>query len=136
MASPSHELLLVTLAFLSLLVIRTFFRRQYNSSGLPYPPGPPPTFIFGNLFDVPKKRAPFAFAEWSKRYNSKPYFLSLINLGLADDLGPRLGPGEIVSFHIPGSHTIIINSAKVAKVIFEQRSSIYSDRQHHEMLYL
>ncbi|EIM86329.1 cytochrome P450 [Stereum hirsutum FP-91666 SS1] len=113
MASHSHELLLVTLAFLSLLVIRTFFRRQYNSSGLPYPPGPPPTFIFGNLFDVPKKRAPFAFAEWSKRYNS-----------------------EIVSFHIPGSHTIIINSAKVAKVIFEQRSSIYSDRQHHEMLYL
>lgn len=41
--------------------------------------------------------------------------------------------GDIVSFHVPGFHTVIINSAKVAKDLFEKRSAIYSDRPSMEM---
>lgn len=71
MIELSSALVLLFLTFAPLAALRTFRRLQHNSSRLPYPPGPPPRFILGNLFDLPKARTHLILAEWSKRYNSK-----------------------------------------------------------------
>ena len=36
----------------------------------PYPPGPKPRWLVGNLFDIPTKNIPQVFASWAKKYNS------------------------------------------------------------------
>lgn len=70
MIELSNNLILLVLALAPLAALSTFRRIRRNSSGLPYPPGPPPRLIVGNLFDLPKARTHLVLAEWSKRYNS------------------------------------------------------------------
>jgi hypothetical protein len=51
--------------FVYLLVVFNDNRRR---GGLPYPPGPPPWPIIGNLLDVPKKAPWIAYSDMSKKY--------------------------------------------------------------------
>ncbi|EIM86325.1 cytochrome P450 [Stereum hirsutum FP-91666 SS1] len=96
-----------------LLYVRALLRRRQNFSGLPYHPGPKPRLIIGNLLDLPTKEPYKEYSKWSTLYGS-----------------------DVVSFHVPGSHTVIVNSAKAAKALFEKRSAIYSDRSYFKMVYL
>ncbi|KDR69688.1 hypothetical protein GALMADRAFT_215050 [Galerina marginata CBS 339.88] len=75
------------------------------------PPGPKPTFLLGNLFDVPgDKSAPWkVYAEWRKLY------------------------GNIIYFRVLQKSVIIINSAEIAHDLLEKRGSIYSCRPHVPM---
>jgi len=40
-------------------------------SKYPYPPGPKPKFLLGNLLDIPAKNLSKVYVEWGKRYQSK-----------------------------------------------------------------
>ncbi|KAI6042947.1 cytochrome P450 [Pisolithus marmoratus] len=75
-------------------------------SGLPYPPGPKRLPIVGNAFDIDLKEPHVTYTEWAKIY------------------------GDIVYSRIFGQDIIIVNSEKMARLLAEQRSSIYSDRPH------
>ncbi|KIJ40667.1 hypothetical protein M422DRAFT_143442, partial [Sphaerobolus stellatus SS14] len=74
------------------------------------PPGPPPKFLVGNAFDMPKEREWETFAEWAREY------------------------GEIVYVRMFHVDVIIVNSRRMAYELFDKRSSIYSDRIHLPML--
>ncbi|KAJ7237821.1 cytochrome P450 [Mycena rebaudengoi] len=88
--------------------IRAFLVR--GRSHLPLPPGPPPRFFTGNLFDVPVKQPWLTYSEWGTRY------------------------GGLVHAHVLGKHIIILNSHKVASDLLEKRSHIYSDRPYFPMM--
>jgi len=60
------------LALLTILVTKLFHDRKRQSK-LPYPPGPKPTFLIGNLFDFPKTNSAKVFTEWGKIYDSESY---------------------------------------------------------------
>jgi len=60
------------LALLAILVTKLFHDRKRQSK-LPYPPGPKPTFLIGNLFDFPKTNSAKVFTEWGKTYDSVLY---------------------------------------------------------------
>ncbi|KAJ7675727.1 cytochrome P450 [Mycena polygramma] len=70
----------------------------------PFPPGPKPRFISGNLPDLPVEQPWITYTDWGNKY------------------------GDIVHASAFGNHVIIINSLKIAAELFERRARIYSDR--------
>ncbi|TFK53779.1 cytochrome P450 [Heliocybe sulcata] len=99
--------LVIDLAVLaaSVVLLQAYLgRRVANPSGLPYPPGPKPLPLVGNLFDAPKHDSSKIFSAWGKQY------------------------GELVHMSMFGEHFVIINSLRVAEDLLEKRSKKYSDK--------
>jgi len=94
------DLFAVLIFFTTIRAIRRYQRR----GGLPYPPGPRPLPIIGNLLDIPKEFSWLAYTRFSKAY------------------------GDILSFHIFGQVIVVLNTAKAAKDLLDKRGDVYSDR--------
>lgn len=56
--------------------IRDYRRR----GGLPYPPGPRPLPIIGNLLDIPRKFSWLAYTNFSKTHGSQQLFFATVLL--------------------------------------------------------
>jgi hypothetical protein len=109
--------LLVFLSFvLALATIRDHRRRR----ALPYPPGPRPLPVIGNLLDIPKESSWLAYTKLSKTYGK--------GLSLVFALVRMTFTGDVMSFHVLGQVIIVLNSVKTTKDLFEKRGEIYSDR--------
>ncbi|KAF8815593.1 cytochrome P450 [Phlegmacium glaucopus] len=93
-------LIAATVPFLTLLVRK----KPKSSNGSPYPPGPRPYPIIGNLCDMPTIQPWLTYTKWQKEY------------------------GDIVYCYALGQHVIILNSLKAVTDLFDKRSHIYSDR--------
>jgi hypothetical protein len=63
------DILVLVSSIAAFLAIRDHQKRQ----GLPYPPGPRPLPLIGNLFDVPKEFSWLTYARLSQKYG-KVYF--------------------------------------------------------------
>ncbi|KAI0291060.1 cytochrome P450 [Multifurca ochricompacta] len=97
------DFLAILFFFAILRTIRDRYQRR--TTGLvPYPPGPPPLPVIGNLFDIPKEFSWLTYTELSKKY------------------------GNILFFRVFGQVIIVLNSPKPAKDLLEKRADIYSDR--------
>ncbi|KAG9048571.1 hypothetical protein FS837_012512 [Tulasnella sp. UAMH 9824] len=102
----SHGLA-ITGAGLALLLLGKYWASRQRQ---PYPPGPRPLPLLGNLLDVPTSR--FALT-WTK---------------LAEKYGP------LAFLTVPGQHVLIISSVEAAKDLLEKRGSIYMDRPRFVMV--
>ncbi|KAF7346415.1 putative cytochrome P450 [Mycena sanguinolenta] len=94
---------------LALAAVLLWFSHKYLSSwrrrrGLPFPPGPSPRPLVGNLLDIPKKFAWLTYTKWRLQY------------------------GDLIHVKSLGQHIVIVNSVKSAVELFEKRSHIHSDR--------
>ncbi|KAJ3892985.1 cytochrome P450 [Lentinula edodes] len=76
-----------------------------------YPPGPPQLPIVGNWFDLPSTEPWVKFADWSEHYQS-----------------------DLIHLNVFGTHILVVNSAEVAKALFEGKSALYGDRPRMTML--
>ncbi|KAH9986764.1 cytochrome P450 [Russula compacta] len=92
--------------FVVLLFLATIraIRDHRMRAGLPYPPGPPPLPIIGNLLDIPLEFSWLTYIRFSKIY------------------------GDILSFRVLGQVIVVLNTSEVAKDLLEQRKDIYPDR--------
>ena len=63
------DILVLVSSIAAFFAIRDYQKRQ----GLPYPPGPRPLPLIGNLFDVPREFSWLTFARLSKKHG-KFYF--------------------------------------------------------------
>ncbi|KAI6142730.1 cytochrome P450 [Pisolithus tinctorius] len=70
----------------------------------PFPPGPKPLPLLGNLLDKPSVKQWLTFSDWANKF------------------------GDMIHLEIFGQHTVILNSANAAVEMLEKKSSIYSDR--------
>ncbi|KAF7362823.1 O-methylsterigmatocystin oxidoreductase [Mycena venus] len=99
----------ITLVLFAVCVLLLrFFAKHFFSvrrhPGLPFPPGPTPRPIVGNLPDLPTRHPWLTYTDWGLRY------------------------GDLMHASAFGQHIIIVNSVKTATELFEKRSHIYSDR--------
>ncbi|KAF7314436.1 Cytochrome P450 [Mycena kentingensis (nom. inval.)] len=81
-----------------------------NPGRLPYPPGPRPLPLVGNVPDIPQTFPWLTYTEWGRKY------------------------GPLVHLTAFGDHILVINSAKMADDLLEKRSQIYSDRPSIPMI--
>lgn len=81
-------------------------RTTRKQAGLPYPPGPKRLPVVGNAFNIDFKEPYLTYTEWGKIY------------------------GDLVYSRIFGQDFLIVNSENTARLLADQRSSIYSDRPH------
>ncbi|TFY66047.1 hypothetical protein EVG20_g5046 [Dentipellis fragilis] len=103
----THEMTSSSAFVLSVAILVTAFiassiRRR---RALPAPPGPASIPILGNFFSLQGKQPWVTFANWSKALQS-----------------------DLISVRSFGHLTIVINSKKVARELYERRSAKYSDR--------
>ncbi|KAN0135790.1 Cytochrome P450 [Lactarius tabidus] len=110
--------IVLVLTFLHLLFN---FRVHRRRRGLPYPPGPKPWPIIGNLLDSPKQSQWITYTEMSKKYG----------------LGFVVARGDILYLQVFGQAIVVLCSLPAIKDLLEKRGEIFSDRPplpiHHIM---
>ncbi|KIK87084.1 hypothetical protein PAXRUDRAFT_152429 [Paxillus rubicundulus Ve08.2h10] len=94
---------LVVLVTAALAIRR--FRRPSSSSRPPFPPGPTPIPILGNVLELDADAPYLTYTEWAKTY-----------------------AGDILYTQVLGQKIIVLNSEEVAIELLEKRSRKYSDR--------
>ncbi|KDQ58237.1 hypothetical protein JAAARDRAFT_686209 [Jaapia argillacea MUCL 33604] len=109
MDPPVHPVVILTLASAVSLYFYQKWTHQQRSGGLPYPPGPKPDPVIGNLRQIPKKKQWVTYQQWGKQY------------------------GEVIYFAVGGSQIVVLNSARVVNDLLEKRGAIYSDRAQSNM---
>ena len=110
------DVLVVVSSLAALLAIRDYQIRR----GLPYPPGPRPLPLIGNLFDIPKEFSWLSYTRYSRKYGMSN---SLSWVHLTEQM-----TGDILSFHVFGQVIVVLNSIKSTKDLLDRRGDIYSDR--------
>ncbi|KAH9476206.1 Cytochrome P450 monooxygenase 98 [Psilocybe cubensis] len=105
--------------FLVVLLVYSALRRRRvhrlaNPRNLPYPPGPKPLPIIGNLFDIARDNETATYQALARQY------------------------GDLVFLSALGKHILFVNSFETANQLFEKRSANYSDRiqstMSHELM--
>ncbi|KAG6888048.1 hypothetical protein C0995_010909 [Termitomyces sp. Mi166 len=112
LASPGiYGVIWLALFALFCLYKRYQDHQRANPNGLPYPPGPRPLPLLGNLFDLARKDEIAAYLRLYHKY------------------------GDLVFLSVLGKNVLFVNSFRVANDLFEKRSANYSDRGHSTMLH-
>uniref|UniRef100_A0A0W0F3U8 Cytochrome P450 n=1 Tax=Moniliophthora roreri TaxID=221103 RepID=A0A0W0F3U8_MONRR len=106
----TDSLLAFSVLFLLAFAISWSKRPGTKKYDLPLPPGPKPTFIVGNLFDLPSQKLWETLTKWQAAY------------------------GDLLHFETVGQHTFVLNTRELVKEFFEKRSRIYSDRPYFTMV--
>ena len=110
------DILVIVTSLAAFWAILDYQRRRR----LPYPPGPRPLPLIGNLLDIPKEFSWLTFTELSKKHG----MIYIAGKGLLTEQMT----GDVLSFHVFGKVIVILNSIKTAKDLLESRGDIYSDR--------
>jgi hypothetical protein len=65
-----HHVVLEAVALLSVLWLVFFVRKRRlrDSLGLPFPPGPKPLPLIGNLRDLPLRDGALVYNQWARKY--------------------------------------------------------------------
>ncbi|KAG5722656.1 O-methylsterigmatocystin oxidoreductase [Termitomyces sp. T112] len=112
LASPKiYGALWLVLFALFCLYKRRRDHKRANPNHLPYPPGPRPLPLLGNLFHLARKDEIAAYLRLYHKY------------------------GDLVFLSVLGKNVLFVNSFRVANDLFEKRSANYSDRGHSTMLH-
>jgi hypothetical protein len=130
--SLSFKQLLAFFPFLFLfsIVRRRNAQKKANPHGLPYPPGPKPLPVLGNLFDLARENESQAYLRLAHKYGICPP----ISHPYTNEVFTRLG--DLVFLTVLGKNVLFVNSFKTANDLIEKRSSNYSDRAESQMVNL
>ncbi|KAF8531501.1 cytochrome P450 [Gautieria morchelliformis] len=109
------------LAIASVVLLLCYLHTKKQNAKPPLHPGPNLPTIIGNMRKAPGQKLWETYNSWAEEYGK------LINSYLWDVVN--------MSTSCFGSHTILLNSFKVAYDLLERRSSIYSSRAHYTMFH-
>ena len=107
------------------IVLWLAMRTIWGKLDLPYPPGPKRLPIIGNALDIDLKEPHVTYTMWGKTYGLYSRLISCHAW-----LITSLYAGDIVYSRIFGQDFLIVNSERIARILADQRSTIYSNRPH------
>src|SRR6267154_4008934 len=123
-----QSLLITVIDFLAVslsLYLLFVYRDNRRRGGLPYPPGPPPRPIIGNILDIPKDTPWTAYVDMSRKY------------GTLDTIGDTCSPllkltpafqDDVICLRVFSEVVVVFNSLSALKDLLEKRGQIYSER--------
>ena len=88
----------------AVVLISLYLLARKPKSPLPFPPGPPPVPIVGNLHQAPKSHPWLRYHAWSKTY------------------------GPVMHLNMAGQHVIILTGSKAAHDLLAKQGATFSDR--------
>ncbi|EJD42593.1 cytochrome P450 [Auricularia subglabra TFB-10046 SS5] len=103
-----HHLGLV--GILTCLSALAFLWHHRRRNALPYPPGPPPMWLIGNMMDIPSSFPWLRFSEWGAKY------------------------GEITYMKLLGQPIVILNTLDACKELLEKRGATTAGRPYSVIL--
>lgn len=59
--------------YIFVIAFYCFFKDTRMQRALPYPPGPKPSLLIGNLGEIPSERSWVTYKVWGKKYDSKSH---------------------------------------------------------------
>src|SRR5712675_552189 len=106
------------LAISLFLYLLSVFRDHRRRGGLPYPPGPPPWPIIGNILDIPKDAPWIAYVDMSRKYGTHNITgdtcLSLLKL-------TSTFQDDVICLRVFSEVVIVLNSLSALKDLLEKR---------------
>ncbi|KAK0447316.1 cytochrome P450 [Armillaria borealis] len=103
-------LLVVALAFIGFLLFVRWLKQNKYRYPAPFPPGPTPIPLFGNLCDFTSSEPWLTVTQWAKKY------------------------GDVCYLHVVGQGIVFLSSADAASDLLDKRGAIYSDRPELKMV--
>jgi hypothetical protein len=111
------DILVLVSSLAAFLAIRDRQRRR----GLPYPPGPRPLPLVGNLLDIPKEFSWLSYTHLSKKHG-------MIYSAVRGFLTGPVVTGDVLSFRVFGTVIVVLNSIKANRDLREGHGDVYCDR--------
>lgn len=97
-----------------------------RSRRLPFPPGPSPDPLVGNLRHMGSGNLEFVFERWGREYGQFSSWLDGENRFQTLSRPPDVGPINHAS--VLGQHLVILNSFNDVHELLDHRGGIYSSR--------
>jgi len=119
---------LVLFCLITLILRRVFLWRKVNPRNLPYPPGPRPLPVIGNLLDLARGNEAAAYSELARKYGK------ICNYSIIPARTILSCIGGLVFLSIFGKKVLFVNSFHIANELFDKRSTNYSDRPYSPMI--
>jgi hypothetical protein len=113
------------LAIFLFLYLLFVFRDHRRRGGLPYPPGPPPLPMIGNILDIPQDTPWTAYVDMSRKYGTH----NIIDVTCSPLL--KLTPAfqdDVICLRVFSEVVVVLNSLSALKDLLEKRGQIYSER--------
>ncbi|KAG9015658.1 hypothetical protein FRB90_004578 [Tulasnella sp. 427] len=104
--SPSH----VVAGTVALFTLLLWHQRRTSKQQLPYPPGPPPLPLIGNVLDMPQSKFALTWTEYAEKY------------------------GPLTWLRIPGQNFLIISSIEATVDLMENKALNFIDRPRFTMV--
>lgn len=117
------DCLAISLFFYLLSLIRDNRRR----GGLPYPPGPPPWPIIGNILDIPKDAPWVAYVNMSRKYGTHNIIGDTCSPSPLLKLTPAF-QDDVICLRVFSDVVVVLNSFSALKNLLEKRGHTYSER--------
>lgn len=110
MASPIPTSISLTHVIFGSIALLALLWLRWRAQPLPYPPGPRPFPIIGNIFDMPQSKFAITWSRFGDEY------------------------GSLAWLKIPGQNFLVVNSFEAAKELLEKRTLAFTDRPRFIMI--
>lgn len=130
MAVDLQKVVVAILPILLIIIWQYVKRAHTYPRNLPYPPGPKPLPLLGNLKDVPTGAQWLGYNELSKKYGTSLLYIFPRDIRLTY----AHVSGDVLYLQILGQPMVVLGSAQAAFELLEKRSAQYSDRPNAAML--